>query len=383
MTKRRANGEGTISLRGKNIYRLRVTVGRRDDGRVIQASRTVHATSPAAARKQLRDFLHDLDRGKVERPVAARLFRDAYEEWLAHLARIGRADGTLDSYRQTARRLFPAFGDRTLTAITAYQLDQYYATCGLAARTVRRHHATISSFYAQAIKWGWATTNPAQGATPPAEPRGVKPVPTPDQIRRLLDIAAGNQELLITVTLAGLLGARRGELAGLRWEDVDWHAATVTITRQRKKAKGGERTLPLKHGDQRTVHVGAYGIEALTAWRLHTADTCAAAGIVIDPAGWIISRDGGWAPLRAERVANLLSDLAEKAGARFTTHAFRRFAATQLVGAGVDIRTVATRLGHTPETLFKAYAGDLAEKDRAAGLTLGQILGNIPATEEG
>ena len=57
-------------------------------------------------------------------------------------------------------------------------------------------------------------------------------------------------------------------------------------------------------------------------------------------------------------------------------HDLRHFSATQLIGAGVDVRTVAHRLGHAdPSTTLRVYAHALAERDREAAAILGKLVG--------
>ncbi len=62
-------------------------------------------------------------------------------------------------------------------------------------------------------------------------------------------------------------------------------------------------------------------------------------------------------------------------------HDLRHFTATQLIGAGVDVRTVAGRLGHTdPSMTLRVYSHALEERDRAAAAVMGRVL--VPPTAE-
>ena len=56
-------------------------------------------------------------------------------------------------------------------------------------------------------------------------------------------------------------------------------------------------------------------------------------------------------------------------------HDLRHFTATQLIGAGVDVRTVAGRLGHSdPSLTLRIYSHALEERDRAAATIMGNVL---------
>ena len=57
-------------------------------------------------------------------------------------------------------------------------------------------------------------------------------------------------------------------------------------------------------------------------------------------------------------------------------HALRHYTATELLAAGVDLRTVAGRLGHGDggATTLRIYAGRVAEADRRAAATIADLM---------
>lgn len=376
--KRRGRGEGTAEPRGVGRWRLRVYLGT-VNGKPIQVSRTVVATNRSEALKLLRQFTHEIDAGTVTLGGGPRQpFAGLLDKWIAHIESRGRAATTLASYRTISdTHLKPALGHIALSRLTAYDLDDYYQArlkAGMAARTVRLHHSIISAALTQAVKWGWVNTNVAERAEPPAVPRDKKVIPAVDQVKVLLDAAASDVELAAAVALAAVTGARRSELCGLRWSDVDWVAGTLRVERQRVPLKGGNRTVPLKHGEGRTVTLGVLGLEIVTRYRAEVQARAARSAVPADPDGWLLSRDGGHTPLRSQWLGESITGLGKRTGIPVTTHAFRRFAATQMIGGGVDVRTAAGRLGHTPEMLLRVYAGFLPARDQAAAELLGGLL---------
>lgn len=378
MTKRRGRGEGTIEHRGGDRWRLRVYTGK-VDGTPQQVSRTVHAANKTAALRQLRQFVTEIDSGKIVPGAGPRSTVEVVlNKWLDHLATTGKAQTTLETYRLLVdKHLIPALGHLELRSVGPYELDAYYLACsakGTAPRTIRLRHFILSAAFTQAVKWGWIDKNPAAYATPPRVPRGIKFIPEVAQVRALLDGAGDDEDLKTAVALASLTGARRGELCGLRWSDVDWVAGTLLIERQRVPVKGGQRTAPLKHGERRTVHLGPLGMEVLRLYKATTGERARGFGIEPDWQGWLLSADCGRTPTRAQTLSEAITDLGKRVGVPVTTHAFRRFAATQMVGAGVDVRTAAGRLGHTPEMLLRVYAGFLPRLDQQAAVTLGGLV---------
>ena len=149
-------------------------------------------------------------------------------------------------------------------------------TTGLGPNTIRQHHALVSSALAQAVKWGWIDKNPAGAASPPGKKKvGPRRPPEPTEIRALIEACGDDIDLATAVALGAITGARRGELCGLQWPDVDWEEARIQFERQRVPGKGGDHTRPLKGrdggaGQDPLTRIGGVAIlrgylEALTA----------------------------------------------------------------------------------------------------------------------
>ena len=145
------------------------------------------------------------------------------DRWLEHIER--RSPKTVLEYRsKIERRIRPMLGDVPLDKLTAAMLDSAYAKwrTELSGNTVDHLHAIISAACRQAVKWGWLVSAPTENADPPplrlaserpCARRGVQ------ALRR--SGAHADSVLTTTIALAAVTGARRGELAALRWSDID------------------------------------------------------------------------------------------------------------------------------------------------------------------
>jgi len=164
--------------------------------------------------------------------------------------------------------------------------------------------------------------------------------------------------------------------------DVDWGEAKIRFERQRVPGKGGDRTMPLKGrdgGDAKTLSLGPGGVAILRCYWDALLVRAAELGIEPDTRGWLLSYDCGHTPMNAKRLGDAITALGKRAGLPVTTHYLRYFAATQMVGAGVDVRTAAGRLGHTPEMLLRVYADFMPSRDLEAARGLeGLVLGPGP-----
>src|SRR5205814_7204003 len=137
---------------------------------------------------------------------------------------------TYDFYRSMVEsHIVPRLGGTPLRQLGPAQLNGLYAQLsenggrtgkGLAPATVRRVHVTAHKALRDAMRWGKLARNPADFADPPRERRPEMHVWSAEQARAFLAHVKGDR-LSALYLLALTTGMRRGELLGLRWEDVD------------------------------------------------------------------------------------------------------------------------------------------------------------------
>ena len=119
------------------------------------------------------------------------------------------------------------------------------APCGPAAAqrasrfppsSVARVHGVVRLALAQAVAWGWRSDNPATLARPgKLEPIEIR-APTAAEVAKIVEAAAQRDpELLVYVALEAETGARRGEIAALRWSDLDG-----ACSRRKGRESGGD-----------------------------------------------------------------------------------------------------------------------------------------------
>jgi integrase len=179
--------------------------------------------------------------------------------------------------------------------------------------------------------------------------------------------------------LAATTGARRGELCGLQWHDVDLEHGAVTIHRSVSTTTTEAHHVNAgKTGNKghRVVGLGAATIAALQAHRAHQREHLLATG---SPRSvpWVFTHDGV-NPWRTDYLTREFIRLRRRIGIdNIRLHDLRHFVATELLGSGVDIRTVSGRLGHArASTTLDKYAAFLPARDReAADIMEGRLSG--------
>ena len=233
---------------------------------------------------------------------------------------------------------------------------------------MRRYHAILSAALTQAVKWQWLASNPARLATLPHSGRRAPDAPTPEQVRTLIaDCAAVSEPLGMFVLVAAVTGCRRGELAALQWGDVVDGSLRIRGSAFRLgRLQGVKET---KTGRDRRVAVDDDLDEVLRRWRRRCERMAADAGVPLGADALIFSGDpGGRAPININTVTSTFRRVATSRGLPGVhLHSLRHFAATQLISAGVDPRTAASRLGHAnPSMTLRVYAHSTSESERLA-----------------
>src|SRR3712207_3939610 len=145
--------------------------------------------------------------------------------WLTDTARYQVSEGTLERYERTCRNhLVPFFGPLRLRDLTAAHVRAFKARKieeGLNPNTVGVMQGVLSTALNQAVDDGLIQSNPASRVKKAAT-RGRSPMRSlsQEEASRLLRAAVGTRDEAL-ITLALRTGMRHGELAALRWEDVD------------------------------------------------------------------------------------------------------------------------------------------------------------------
>lgn len=275
------------------------------------------------------------------------------DEWLPSIKASVRRS-TFESYAMHARvHLKPRIGDVRLQALTVERVSKLYADLldsGLSAASVRRIHSTLRRSLRDARRSGRVVKNPAEDARLPQ-------VRTPDlnvwdapTARRFLDYLSTRDDEQVHTLFSLMIGtgARRGEVLGLGWSEVDLDHARLRVVRtlvsvngriveSEPKTKRSRRTIGL---DERTVALlrrhRVRQIERRVAWGEAWAET----DLVFD--------DGRGGPLHPDAVSKSFAKLAREAGVPLIRlHDLRHSAATLMLSAGVPAKVASERLGHS------------------------------------
>ena len=260
----------------------------------------------------------------------------------------------------------------------------------LAPASVISYHRTLSSILSRAVKWGYIQTNPADAAEKPSLGQHEAAFLEESDARRLLELLQVEHirwRAIITFDL--MSGLRRGELLGLRWQDVDLDEHTITIrqTSNYLPGKGVYVSTPKTATSARPLLLSTAAIMMLLEYKMwQDAQRDLMGDAWEDQDGRVFTTDTG-APLFPDSVTQWFSGFVTRSGfPKVTVHSLRHTYASLMIADGVPLVVVSRQLGHAQtSTTANIYAHAIASAQAKAMQTFDRfnnLVGPEPPTEQ-
>jgi integrase len=256
---------------------------------------------------------------------------------------------------------------------------------GLADSTVRQVHWILSGALDRAVIWKWISVNPAAHADKPALPHPDPRPPTAAEAARLVEAAsASSPDWGAFVWTKMTTGTRRGEMCGLRWNHVHLDASLISIRRTIYVDESGKtHEKDTKTHQQRRVVLDPETVAVLRDHRERAQQRATKFGPELSADAYVFSpAPDGSLPLLPDTATQRYKRMADRLRIHTTLKNLRHYSATELISAGVDVRTVAGRLGHGGggATTLRVYTAWSAEADQRAAATVSGRMPARPAT---
>ena len=379
MAKKRANGEGSIRKRKDSRWEGRYTAGHDPEtGKAIY--KNVLGRTQAEVKEKLKAAIKEtqsLDQTKVGKYTVG----EWMEVWFEDYAKIKVRPSSHQTYRgYIDNHIVPNIGDLPLEKLTSLDLQKLYKKLltkgrvdrleakgqpkGLSAKTVRNIHQILSSALKLAQEQRIILANPAEGcAMPKVEHREMKTLPV-EQLQSFLREAreSGVFELYYLELATGL---RRGELLGLKWEDIDLERGDLLVKRQVARINGEVTEAPLKTKNAyRTLPLAEDTISVLIEQKKKAGSS-----------PWVFPSPVG-GPISPDNVLHMLHRVLKRAGLpRVRFHDLRHTFAILALQNGVDIKTVSGMPGHFPAAfILDTYAHITTSAQKEAARTIEKVL---------
>ncbi len=385
----------TIRKRG-NAYQIRVSCGVD-----IYGKKTIHSMTwkpdknmtPRQIEKELNriavHFEENVKKGIIKRDNKIK-FHELCDIYL-EMQKKNLSPNTYNAYSHTIESYIkPALGHLKLADITPLHMQKFINALSeqktlhhttIAPSTVKSYYIVVQSIFKFACRMGFLEQNPAASTNldfPKSSPAHTD-ILEEKGVKNLLECLE-NEPLMwkVLIHLALCTGCRRGELAALQWEDIDWNKKQVKISKSMYHVNGEKGIkLPKTNDSNRTITIPDYMLQMLKYYKNRQTEQK-----LIQGQDW-----NGNNMLFTSRKGTYISPDTISCWFRFFLkkydiphikfHALRHTSASILLASGTNIKTVSSRLGHSNLTTTNRYVHALLDADVVAADTLEQKLNFI------
>lgn len=311
--------------------------------------------------------------GRAGETYAKRTFAQEAEDWLAWKGGTVKPQSVATYRTALAHHVLPVLGRLPLSRVTPAAVESVAAAmvaAGQAPSHAKYVHDVACAVLRRAERLQRIPRNPCDRAVPPRAPRFAPAPLASADVRRLLDLAAADPYAVLW-RFQVFAGLRTAEVAGLKWEDVDWEKGLVAVRRQRRPVDGAVVEMPPKSAaGVRVIALPADVMAGLAAERDRQAARHGKASAYV-----FCARHGG--PLSISGLRLRWLNLRAKAGLpgmRF--HDLRHTQGVLLAEAGVHPKVAQARLGHANLRMtMDVYTHVVGGMDRQAADALEKLLG--------
>lgn len=272
------------------------------------------------------------------------------------------APGTLENYRNVLRKASAVFGTMKMEDIDFLKVKQYIIDLQnngtndfngkpLAHKTIIKHYIVLHALFENAVENEILQFSPMQNMKRP-KPRKDEIakeaiVYTESEIQNIIECL--NQEPLkwkALIMFAIDSGCRRGEIIGLKWEEIDFKTGKVNICRnaQYTSGKGTYISTP-KNGKSRVIYLNPPALKVLAEWKRKQAFLHFTQGLPNN--GFCFTQDNG-EMMNPQAPTSYLTRFGKKYNLPgIHPHALRHTMATISIVNGADIVSISKKLGHS------------------------------------
>lgn len=386
MSKKKANGEGSISKRSDGRYMARYTV----DGK----RKAIYGASHEEVRTKLNEILNEIAKGLYIAPQ-----KDTVgmwlKEWLVTYALPTVKQSTYISYEGYVRiHLEPELGNTKLTALTTEQIQRFFnkkyrgyeGKKGLSPKTLKNMYNMFNATLEQAVINNRLIRNPLRGVKLPSVTKKEIDILSAEEQTQLQKAATASAEIpAFGVIFTLSTGVRLGELLGFQWGDINMkkHSIRVKRTVGRLQKVDEDGKLLSKESGTATTEIVIRSPKSITSQREiplfdelwnglmeykdKQRELFDAFGVTFNDKTHIFCMPSGkvYDPRTYEDLFKRTLKAADLPGINF--HALRHTFATRALEAGMDVKVLSTILGHAQaSTTLNLYAHALPDHKRVS-----------------
>lgn len=344
----RANGEGSVYRQKDNLWAASATV----DGK----RKYFYGKTQKEAKDKREAFLQEVSRG-VSVDAKKQTVEQFLVKWLEDSQRQSVRPRTYERYEEVVRlHVVPTLGQHLLPKLSPQHVQSLYARqleAGFSETTVHHVHNVLHKALKTAVKWGLVSRNVCELVDPPRKAHFEGQALTVEQARKLLTAARGHRmEALFHLELA--TGMRRGEIMGLKWQDINFEKGLVRVQRilsrvpSKMPGKGYIEAEVKTAKSRRSIVIAPFALEMLKQHRKRQAIERAKAGDAWEDHDYVFCTAIGTHVNPTRDILAVLKSLLKKAelpDIRF--HDLRHSVASLLFEENMHPKVVQEILGHS------------------------------------
>jgi integrase len=299
---------------------------------------------------------------------------DYLQRWLLHYRVHARSKNTFIQAEEMCRlHLIPELGSIPLEKLSPLDIQGLLdkRTESHSPKTVKHIRDVLRNALNQAIDWELMPRNPAKSVHLPRLRKKTPPAWTAEQLAVYLD-TVNHHRLYAAFFIAAHTGMRRGEIASLKWKDVDLNAGRIKVV-------GHVKT----EDSIRSIDLSPQAVEVLRQHFYAQAKEKETLGKLYENEGLVFASPYG-RPVHPHTLTHLHTEFADKAGIpRIPFHGLRHTMATLMLQANVHVKIVAERLGHSDiRTTLNVYSHVLPTLQGQAANIMDDILAGVKSDKK-
>ena len=351
----------------KNLYYVNMDYGRNRQGKRIKTAKTFKTKKEADT--ALKIFEADKARRTLVSPTGETM--ESFSRYWLAFEKTEVRETTRYAYAATLNNhIIPYFGDKPMQKIGREDVYKYFAHLreekNLGTNTIRKHYDMLKGIFTSAVESEKLFVSPMKTVRAPRQEAFESQVYDPGQIVKLFKAAQGDRTE-IAVYLAVYLGLRRGEICGLRWDNVDLAGCSVRIAASRTMAGAAVIDGPVKSdASERCLKIPDGLMPALLDAMARREANRRELGARYDGRGYVFCYQNG-KPYRPNYLSTQFKQMLERNGLPHIRFHDLRHTHGSIAILGAPLYDVSKSLGHSRQELTqRIYIKDMTKIKSAA-----------------
>lgn len=329
----------------RKLYYVCLNWGKGDDGKYIK---TYFTTSlKKEAQKRLKQHEKERAAGKLVLPTKLTV-SDVADNYLRY-KELELEETTLYGYRNILNKhVIPYFADKSIQSITLQDIQNYEIEKSkeLSSSTLKKHRELLKSIFQDAKRKQIISNNPLELMERQRKTSKKRECMNAAEVAELVQSVAGT-DLEVPVVLASYLGLRRGEVLGLRWEDIDFEKGILHVCNTRTKA--GATLIekqPKTEKSNRSFLMPLPVVTALQKAQARKHEMLESKNFYVD-CGYVVTKKNGMA-FSPNYLSESFHNHVKKTGMKLIRyHDLRHSFASIANAAGTSMMEISSAMGHS------------------------------------